>query len=483
MTPSDESHADGPSGWRRVLLAIGAILGIGVIWGALRPERDAVVEGEFGPVHGQDGAPETEPAASPSATDGAILPAVSADLDGSRATSSLSADPSRPPGWVRPTIAWTVGLVVAVVLALAVLGLLKTVVTYLLLALFFSFAMEPAVNYMHARWHWRPGAATGVLLALVFLTLIVLILVFVPTLLKGASEIAGRLPDAARNLRVWATQNLGVGVSTSSIESGGRQAASALEASSRHPLSAVVGFTASLIGGIFGAFTVGMFTFYMVVEAPQFRRAVLSLFRPQGQQELLSIWEAAIEKTGGYFYSRLLLAGINGGLFYVVLRIVGVPGAAALAFFEGSVAAFIPIVGTYISATVPIVIAFISVGVRGALVLLVYVLIYQQVENYLISPRIQGKTMQLHPAVAFGAALAGGALGGLLWAFLALPVAATVQASASLWVQRHPVVDSQLTTLEPLPPTPDGEVRPEHRMLARAEGILRSTRGWIRKLV
>jgi predicted PurR-regulated permease PerM len=219
----------------------------------------------------------------------------------------------------------------------------------------------------------------------------------------------------------------------------------------------------------------------MVAEASQFRRAVLSFFPEGRQQELLSIWEAAIEKTGGYFYSRLLLATINGGLFYIVLRIEHVPGAAPLALFEGTVAAFIPIVGTYIAATVPIVTAFISVGSKTALVLLIYVLIYQQVENYLLSPRIQGRTMQLHPAIAFGAALAGGAIGGLLWAFLALPFAATVQASASLWVQRHEVVESNLTRVEPvaLPVV----MEPDDDGLGEQGGrFLRSTRGWLRKV-
>jgi predicted PurR-regulated permease PerM len=243
----------------------------------------------------------------------------------------------------------------------------------------------------------------------------------------------------------------------------------------------ILGFTASLFGGIFAAFTVAMFIFYMVAEAPRFKRSVLSFFPQRKQEELISIWEAAIEKTGGYFYSRLLLATVNGGLFFVVLRILGVPGAAALAFFEGSVAAFIPIVGTYVAAIVPLVIVFISLGAREALVLLIYVLIYQQVENYLISPKIQGKTMQLHPAIAFGAALAGGAIGGLLWAFLALPFAATVQASASLWFQHHEVVESDLTRVKPAPPAKEKE---EGRSLvARGRVWLGSTRGWIRRKV
>ena len=111
--------------------------------------------------------------------------------------------------------------------------------------------------------------------------------------------------------------------------------------------------------------------------------------------------------------------------------------------------------------------------------MLIYVLIYQQVENYLISPRLQGKTMQLRPAVAFGAALVGAAIGGLLWAFLALPFAATVQASASMWIERHQVVESTFTEIEEpelLPRADDKSSTP-----SRGRRRLASSRGWIRR--
>ena len=121
------------------------------------------------------------------------------------------------------------------------------------------------------------------------------------------------------------------------------------------------------------------------------------------------------------------------------------PAPAALATFQGVVAEFIPIVGTYIAGAVPLVIAYLTVGMPETLILLVYILIYQQVENYLLAPRLQSRTMAMHPAMAFGAALAGGAIGGLLWAFLAIPFAATVQASASLWIEYHEVVETELT--------------------------------------
>lgn len=470
-TPSDGKARpdDDGSWWKAFLTALVAFVGAAIAWGWLRP----------GPVGTPASVTETRDSGEP--------PDV--ETTGSFVASSVSSDEivvdRRSPAWVRPTILWTLGLVVAVVLMFGLLALLRGVITYLVLALFFSFALEPAVNYMHARWRWKRGTATALLLGVVMLLMVVLILIFVPTLLKGASLVADRLSESAGDLSEWASDTLGVNLATDSIESGAADASSSLEASSRTPMSAIFGFTASLIGGIFGAFTVGMFVFYMVAEASRFKRSILSFFPQRRQEELLSIWEAAIEKTGGYFYSRLLLAAINGGLFYVMLRIVGVPGAAALAFFEGSVAAFIPIVGTYVAAIVPLVVAFTTVGAAGALVLLLYVLVYQQVENYLISPKIQGKTMQIHPAVAFGAALAGGAIGGLLWAFLALPFAATVQASASLWVQHHEVVESELTHVELALPkkakvTKEGE---DPSLIARGRSWLGTKRGWIRRKV
>jgi predicted PurR-regulated permease PerM len=217
-----------------------------------------------------------------------------------------------------------------------------------------------------------------------------------------------------------------------------------------------------------------------VAEGPKFKRAVLSFFPRQRQEELVSIWEAAIDKTGGYFYSKLLLTVINGGLFFVVLLALDVPNAAALATFQGVVAEFIPIVGTYIAAIVPLFVAFLSVGMPETLILLIYVLIYQQVENYLLAPKLQARTMEMHPAVAFGAALAGGAIGGLLWAFLAIPFAATVQASASLWLEHHEVVETELLA-EQVRVVKEKEAREKRSVGGRVGGFLRSSRGWLRR--
>jgi predicted PurR-regulated permease PerM len=171
---------------------------------------------------------------------------------------------------------------------------------------------------------------------------------------------------------------------------------------------------------------------------------VCSVLTPRRQREVLDIWEVAIEKTGGYLYSRLLLAAISAFFSFIVLMILGVPFAVPLALWMGFVSQFIPVVGTYIAAAVPLLVALLS-DPWSALFFLIYVLIYQQIENYLFSPRITARTMQLHPAIAFFAALAGASLNGVVGAFLALPAAAIIQAIISSYMTRHEVVETALT--------------------------------------
>ena len=124
----------------------------------------------------------------------------------------------------------------------------------------------------------------------------------------------------------------------------------------------------------------------------------------------------------------MILVVINGGLFFVVMLLVGMPLAYAipLSLFEGFVAEFIPAIGTYIAAAVPIALTLVVQGLVPALILLVWVLIYQQAENYWLSPKISSDTMEINGGVAFGSALAGGAIAGPMGAFVALPVAALI---------------------------------------------------------
>lgn len=163
-------------------------------------------------------------------------------------------------------------------------------------------------------------------------------------------------------------------------------------------------------------------------------------FPPDRQREMLAVWELAVAKTGGYIYSRLLLAFISAvatGLFLVVL---GVPFAIPLAAWVGVTSAFVPVFGTYLGGILPVIVAVASPVPETAIWVVVFLVVYQQIENYLLAPRIQGHTMEVHPAVAFVSVLAGGYLLGAVGALLALPAAAIIQAVLSTYVSRHDLI-------------------------------------------
>ncbi len=355
----------------------------------------------------------------------------------------------------------TISLIVAALAVFVIINLirdLRSFLTIIFLALFLSFAVEPATNWFHEHG-WRRGAATGLILLIAFLAFCVLFALIIPAVVSGFKQLIGAAPGMLARLQKWLA-SLGVDVSTEHIQE-------EIKKNSQHIVSTAVSLTggllklgASIIGGIFRWATIALFLFYFVAEGPKVRRSVCRLLPPERQQQVLFVWEQAIRKTGGYFYSRLLLAVINGTGMYITLRVLGVPFAAPLAIFEGMVAAFIPIVGTYIAGIPPVLVALLF-SPRDAIWVLVYLLVYQTVENYLLSPRLTKKTMALHPAVAFAAALIDGALGGILMAFLALPAAAVIQAASQEYVKGYQVVDTDLTEEAPArPPKPKKEKEP-----------------------
>ncbi len=346
------------------------------------------------------------------------------------------------------------GIMVVVVGAITVFmitglaGKLTSFFGIIFTAFFLSFALEPGVNWF-AKRGWRRGSATGVIFLIVMFAVIGLVALIIPAVVSGAKQLITAAPDLVNKLVKWANQ-LGWHVSAQNLTDQIKQNAQQLAGAATSLAGNVFGIAASILGGIFRWATIALFTFYIVADGPKLRRSLCSVLPPQRQERVLFVWEQAIEKTGGYFYSRLLLAVINGTGMYITLRVFQVPFAAPLAIFEGLVAEFIPIVGTYIAGAAPVLVAVLYSWPAG-IAAIAYVVIYQQVENYLLSPRLTAKTMALHPALAFAAALIGGSLGGILTAFLALPVAGVVQAAVVEFGRRYDVVESDLTSEHPPP--------------------------------
>jgi predicted PurR-regulated permease PerM len=140
--------------------------------------------------------------------------------------------------------------------------------------------------------------------------------------------------------------------------------------------------------------------------------------------------------------SRLVLAVLNAAATGVLLWLLAVPYWLPLAIWAGVVSQFIPTVGTYLAIALPALIA-LSDQPADAVWVVVFGIVYQQVENYLIGPRITARTVAIHPAVAFGAVVAGASLFGPMGALVSIPVVAAVQAVIETYGHRYELVDGE----------------------------------------
>ncbi|HEU4356513.1 MAG TPA: AI-2E family transporter [Actinomycetota bacterium] len=351
-------------------------------------------------------------------------------------------DDERMPRWIPRALLLAVLAYFLALLALAAFRQLRDLILWLIAALFLSFALEPAVNWLAGKG-WRRGTATAVLILGLVLVMLVAVAAMVPLVVDQVQELIRRVPGWLDQVSVYTKEWFDVELTGEKIL---KQVTEAQQ-NVAQLASNVASVGQFILGLIFQVLTIGLFTFYLVADAPRFRRTVCSMLPPRRQHEILAAWEIAVDKTGGYLYSRLLLAAISSIVAFFVLTVLGVPFAIPLALFLGFVSQFIPVIGTYIAAAVPLLVALLEDPWK-ALFFLIYVVVYQQIENYLLAPRITARTMALHPAVAFFAALAGGSISGLLGAFMALPAAAIIQATISTYMTRHEVVESELTREE-----------------------------------
>ena len=345
-------------------------------------------------------------------------------------------DDGMPP-WIGRLLRQLVVLTLAVLATIMVLRELRGLIVLLVISQFLAIALEPAVAFLAHRG-WRRGIATGAIFALVFAGTILFVGAMTPLIVDQTRTFIANIPGYTQQIQdLLAEIDLTFDVDQLSAE-----VTRGLQTWAANLAGGLLGASTAVLGTIFDGFTVALFTFYLTADGPRVRRGVLSLLPQERQREVLAVLDIAIDRTGGYFYSRLLLAGISTLLGWAVFQFaLDLPFALPLALWLGVVSQFIPVVGTYIGGILPFIIGLLEDPSTGLWVV-IYIAVYQVVENYLLAPRITARTMELHPAVAFGAALVGGSLMGAVGAIMALPVAATLQAFISTYLRRHDLVES-----------------------------------------
>jgi predicted PurR-regulated permease PerM len=365
--------------------------------------------------------------------------------------------PVRPDGWPLRAPRWLRRGVVFVLVAVAALQVvewafynLRSFLGLLFLAWLFSISVEPVVHALTRRG-MRRGAATGLVLLGLVLLAAGFVALFGALLVDQLAELVRAAPDVVRSVVEWVNETFSADLQPADIVDALNLTPDRLQQLAGDLTPGVIGLITATIGAIFQGLTFLLFAYYMSAEAPKLRRTVTRRFPPRQQQIISRVWEIAVEKAGGYVLSRLVLAAISAFVTGVFLWLLGVPFWLPLAIWTGLVSQFIPTVGTYLAIALPALIALAGQPVDAVWVI-VFGTVYQQIENYLLGPRITARTVSIHPAVAFGAVIAGAGLFGPLGALVSIPVVAAIESVIDTYGHRY-----ELVAGEPLAAPEPGE--------------------------
>ncbi|MGF1666804.1 MAG: AI-2E family transporter [Acidimicrobiia bacterium] len=345
------------------------------------------------------------------------------------------------PHWL-PRASLSVLLVIlAVMVAVWFAARLRNLIFMVFIALFISVALEPAVQTLSKRG-WPRRKATPLVFTVSLLVGAGFVAALVPLFVSQAAGLVDNLPRYITSLQAMLAEFelFDIELVDAELIAEFEDLGSLLGRYGGSVAGGVFALSNTVLSAVFQTVTIALFAYYMVAEGPRMRRAVLGVFPPKRQRELLMIWEIAVQKTGGYIYSRLVLAVVAAGFTAVVLMVLDLPYVVALGLWVGVISQFVPVVGTYIAAVLPVLVALVDDPIK-ALWVLVALVGYQQIENYVVAPRITAKAMAIHPAISVGAVIAGASLLGGVGAVLALPVAATIQAFIATALERHEVVE------------------------------------------
>ncbi len=312
----------------------------------------------------------------------------------------------------------------------------------LLISLFFALAIEPAVNRLAARG-WSRGSATSLMLLSVFVAVVSFGAAIGTLVATQAQDLFDNREQYVTDTVDFLNDTFGTSINSQNWIESISDPNGSVQNFFENQQDRVVDVSLGALSGLLQVFSIILFAFYLIADGPRLRLAICGRLRADKQKTVLAVWNLAVQKTGGYIYSRALLAVMSAFFHWIVFQSIGTPAPVALAVWVGLISQFLPVVGTYLAGVLPVLLAFLDSPVK-ALIMIIFIAVYQQLENFLLAPKITAQTLELHAAVAFGAAIAGGAILGPIGAVLALPFAAMVQGIVGNWGQRFEIIDDPL---------------------------------------
>jgi predicted PurR-regulated permease PerM len=316
--------------------------------------------------------------------------------------------------WVRVALA-----VIGIVVALRMVLLLQGVLLVLLASLVLALGLQPAITYLEERGMGR-GWALAAILVVTNGAVILGAFVIIPSAVDQADEIGATIPEVQEELRE--VGDLGA-VIADRIDPGSFVDGDGEE------VSRTLGVAATTV---FNFFTVAFLTPYFAHALPRMKRWVLRLTRHEERPDLLRLLNEASDKISGYILGNLTVSMIAGLISYAAFRVMGLEFALVLALWV-ALTDLIPIAGAFIGSVPALAVAGRE-GVGLMVGVAVFFVVYQLFENYLVSPRIMARAIDLGPAAVIVAVMVGGTLAGVTGALLALPVAAMIKLAMEQYV-------------------------------------------------
>jgi predicted PurR-regulated permease PerM len=324
------------------------------------------------------------------------------------------------------TILASIGLVLATALLLYIVLHVRQVLTWIVVGAFFAVALYPVVGWVQRRLLGgrRRALATFLVFLVVLVLLAAVIAAFAIPLVNEATKLSGQLPGLIADARAGRGPIGDLLQRSHALQwvQNNQDKISNFAKGLTAPAAAVASGFAT---GIAGTLTVFVLAYLMVLEGPKVVDGAINVFPPATGERIRRVGADCAKSVTGYLSGNLLISVICGTLTYVVLLISGVPFAGLIALFVG-IADLLPLVGATIGGAVAVLGGFIH-SVPAGIAVLVFFVLYQQLENHLLQPLIFARTVKLNPLTVIVAILIGAELMGILGALLAIPVASIIQ--------------------------------------------------------
>jgi predicted PurR-regulated permease PerM len=345
------------------------------------------------------------------------------------------------------TIATAIGMLLITALALYILFEVRRTLVWLVIAIFFSVALYPVVNWVqHKVTEPRRALATFLVFLLVFGVVAGLITAFAVPLAREGTAFAGQLPDLIDDARAGRGPVGDLLERTNALEyvQNNQDKISGFVSGLTTPAT---GILAGLATGVAAAVTIFVLSFLMVLEGPKIVESGLNLLDPDRRERVRHVGHDCAKSITGYITGVLAIAAICGVSSYIVLKIAGVPFAGLIALFV-ALCDLIPLIGATLGAVVAVGFAFVESSTAGIIVL-IFFFVYQQLENHLLQPMIQSRTVKVNALTVIISILIGVELMGILGALLAIPVASMIQVIVrDVWDHRRGQLKTEPTVGE-----------------------------------